>query len=107
MFQNIVKAVFKWSKAIELKRERSVGKMFKRGDDQMIGRNLERKKGRAFKAESNKHSSRAEDYTDTGDTNMGKKGINNKEYSTDQSLFKTHKFQTKPNLLQMERVSYS
>ena len=86
MFQNIVKAVFKWSKEIELKRERSVGKKFKRGDDQMTGRNLVREKGRAFKAESNKHSSREEVYRDTGDTNMGKKGINNKEYSTDQSL---------------------
>ena len=51
MFQNIVKAVFKWSKEIELKREIIVGKKFKRGDDQMTGRNLVRKRGRAFKAE--------------------------------------------------------
>ena len=78
--------MFKWSKEIELKRARSVGKKFNIGDDQMIGRNLVREKGRAFKAESNKHSSREEVYRDTGDNNMGKKGINNKEYSTDQSL---------------------
>ena len=52
----------------------------------MTGRNLVRKKVRAFKAESNKHSSREEFYRDTGDTNIGKKGIDNKEYSTDQSL---------------------
>ena len=86
LFQNIVKAVFKWSKEIELKRERSVGKKFKRWYDQMTGRNFVREKGGAFKAESNKHSSREEVYRDTGDTNMGKKGINNKGYSTDQSL---------------------
>ena len=78
--------MFKWSKEIELERERSVGKKFKRGDDQMTGRNLVREKGRAFKTESNKHSSREEVYRDTGDTNVGKKGINNKECSTDQSL---------------------
>ena len=59
---------------------------FKRGDDQMTGRNLVREKGKAFKAESNKHSSREEVYRDTGDTNMGKKGKNNKEYSTDHSI---------------------
>ena len=82
MFQNIVKAVFKWSTEIELNRERSVGKNFKRGDDQTTGRNLVRNKGRAIKAESNNHSSREEVYRDTGDTNMGKKGINNKKYST-------------------------
>ena len=52
----------------------------------MAGRNLVREKGWAFKEEQNKHSSREEVYRDTGDTNMGKKGINNKEYSTDQSL---------------------
>ena len=78
--------MFKWSKDIELKRERSVGKNFKRGDYQMTGRNLVREKGRDFKAESNKHSSCEEVYRDTGDTNMGKKGINNKEYSTHHSL---------------------
>ena len=78
--------MFKWSKEIELKIERSVGKKFKRGDDQTTGRNLGTEKGRAFKAELNKHISREEVYRETGDTNMVKKGINNKEYSTDQSL---------------------
>ena len=78
--------MFKWSKGIELKIERSVGKKFKREKDPMTGRKLVRKKGRAFEAESNKHISREEVYRDTGDTKMRKKGINNKEYSTDQSL---------------------
>ena len=50
----------------------------------MTGRNLARKKGRAFKVESNKHSSREKVYRDTGDNNMGKKGIKNKEYYTNQ-----------------------
>ena len=44
----------------------------------MTGLNLVREKGRAFKEESNKHISHEEFYRDTGDTNMGKKGINNK-----------------------------
>ena len=63
----------------------------------MTGRNLARKKGRAFKAESNKHSSREEVYIDTGDTNRGKKGTNNNKYYTDQSLSsKTTYFKPRP-----------